>query len=85
MVGIHIVDEFTGATEWPNRDGCFNLADFGRDSYIKVQGRKKCGTPSLLGVGGLQSLSYQNSTSPSTSGSTTGYSSMFRFPLFYIF
>ena len=31
MVGIHIVDAFTGATEWPNRDGRFNLANFGRD------------------------------------------------------
>ena len=53
--------------------------------YIKVQGRKKCGTPSLFGVGGLQSFLYQNSASLSTCGSTTGYSSMFRFPLFLHF
>ncbi|CAB3995196.1 Hypothetical predicted protein [Paramuricea clavata] len=51
---IHIVDEFSGAIEWPNRDGCFDLADFGHESYMKVQ---------LLR--GLQSLSYQNLASPS--------------------
>ena len=38
MVGIHIVDEFTGATEWPNRDGRFNLADSGAIRISKFKG-----------------------------------------------
>ena len=40
-VGIHLVEEFSGATEWPNRDGRFDLSDFGRDSSLRVEGRRR--------------------------------------------
>ena len=35
--GIHIVEEFGSATEWPNRDGRFDLSDFRKDTTLKVQ------------------------------------------------
>lgn len=79
-MGIHIVDEFSGSTEWPNKDGRFDLSDFRRDSYMKVEGRKRSGTLSMP-IGGL--YSYQTSV-PSSSTSAAGYSSIFRFVLFCI-
>ena len=36
--GIHIVEEFGSATEWPNRDGRFDLSDFRKDTTLLVQG-----------------------------------------------
>ena len=71
-----MVDKFSGSTEWPNRDGHFDLLEFRLESYLKVEGRKRgtLASPVL----GLQSPSY-----PSTSGSTAGYSSMFRFVVLF--
>ena len=37
VTGIHIVEEFGSSTEWPNRDGRFDWANFRRECTLKVE------------------------------------------------
>lgn len=63
---VHLVDEFNDCTEWPNRDGRFDLRSFPDGSYIKVEGSA-----------GQASLS--SSTPNSTSSQSRSYSQLFRY------
>ncbi|KAL9952759.1 hypothetical protein ACROYT_G040054 [Oculina patagonica] len=63
--GIHIVEEFGLATEWPNRDGRFDLTDFRKDTTLKVQG-----TPS-------RSNQHQGAASLRTPPASSNYSPLF--------
>ena len=63
---VHLVDEFNDYTEWPNRDGRFDLRSFPDGSYIKVEGSA-----------GLASLS--SSTPNPSSSQSRNYSQLFRY------
>ena len=76
MAGIHIVEEFSGSTEWPNKDGRFDLSDFRRETYLKVEGNKM---GSLAVAGTLQPLGTPRPLGGLQSSATSSYLPMFRF------
>ena len=41
LTGIHIVEEFGYSTEWPNRDGRFDLSYFRSECTLKVEGNPR--------------------------------------------
>ena len=68
VTGIHIVEEFGSSTEWPNRDGRFDLADFRRECTLKVEGN-------------LCSIHVQAANPRPSPTSSASYSPLFRFVL----
>ena len=68
VTGIHIVEEFGSSTEWPNRDGRFDLADFRRECTLKVEGN-------------LRSIHAQAANPRPSPTSAASYSPLFRFVL----
>lgn len=77
LTGIHIVDEFSGNTEWPNKEGRFDLSDFRKESFLKVEGQRTGNASASTLFGGLHSLQ-SPSTSFASSPNFSGYSPMFR-------
>ena len=61
---LHLVEEFRGDTEWPNREGRFDLSGFPEICYFQVAGMKSSG---VLAFGRSSS---PDQSSPSGSRST---------------
>ena len=70
---IHLVEEFRGDTEWPNREGRFDLSGFPDGSYFQVAGTY------ISGVLGFGRSSNPNLSSPSGRSTNRSFSPMFRF------
>ena len=69
---IHLVEEFRGNTEWPNREGSFDLSGFPDGSYFQVAGTNSSG---VLAFG---SSSSPDQSSPSSRSTNHTFSPLFR-------